>query len=409
MWPSGLTLAMTLTLNFQGEIWNFLYLSQKWSDCHETKSKHIDWTPGLKRDQWVWPWPWPWPLHFKGQMWPLALTHDLDHGFFMVKFWNSCISEWEGQLTLHKGGGSRSFMTMTMTIWWPRSGVWIYQIVTGVASVVGVPSTHLVPLWCSDFSPKWPAFTQEFFLKAGSVHPSVCPSVHKLHLVFMIPHQRFDLESPILHQTCIVGYSQLVLKIGVLDLQCNLAILNRILGNLASLCNNFSQIWGWITSVKFASNTHPVILSAHIENGGHWPSPSRSFGHFDSGFQERPSMSLLFTDLGGQGVVHIPACCYITLKHTHSLLSCHADTIVEIWSQSGWCLRHTGGMVLGKHLLSFHTGIHVLFNFLFSRYCWKRLAKTSRTRWMEEKYCMPHAYLSNNFRSWVPIWPHVSK
>ena len=62
----------------------------------------------------------------------------------MLKFWNSCISEWEGWLTLHKGGGSRSFMTMTMTIWWPRPGVWIYQRVTGVTSVVGVPSTHLV-------------------------------------------------------------------------------------------------------------------------------------------------------------------------------------------------------------------------------------------------------------------------
>ena len=50
----------------------------------------------------------------------------------------------EGRLTLHKGGGSRSFMTMIMTIWWPTSGVWIYQLVTGVTSVVGVPSTHLV-------------------------------------------------------------------------------------------------------------------------------------------------------------------------------------------------------------------------------------------------------------------------
>ena len=57
IWQSGLTLAMNLTLNFQGQIWNLLYLSQKWSDCHETKSKHIDWTPGLKCDQWVWPWP----------------------------------------------------------------------------------------------------------------------------------------------------------------------------------------------------------------------------------------------------------------------------------------------------------------------------------------------------------------
>ena len=46
-------------------------------------------------------------------------------------------------------GGSRSFMTMTMTIWWPRSDVWIYQIVTGVTSVVGVPSTHLVYMPCN--------------------------------------------------------------------------------------------------------------------------------------------------------------------------------------------------------------------------------------------------------------------
>ena len=83
MWPSGLTLAMTLTLNFQGQIWNLLYLRQKWSDCHKTKYKHIYWTP-------------QWP-----QMWPMGLTlnitltfefcrsnmtltfdqsHDLDHG-----------------------------------------------------------------------------------------------------------------------------------------------------------------------------------------------------------------------------------------------------------------------------------------------------------------------------------------
>ena len=65
MWPSGLTLAMTLTLNFQGQIQNLLYLSQKWSDCHETKSKHIDWTLGLKCDHPVWLWPWPWPWIFK--------------------------------------------------------------------------------------------------------------------------------------------------------------------------------------------------------------------------------------------------------------------------------------------------------------------------------------------------------
>ena len=66
MWPSDLTLAMTLTLNFQGQIWNSLYLGHKWSNCHETpKSKHIDWTLSLKFDHGIWPWPWPWPWTFK--------------------------------------------------------------------------------------------------------------------------------------------------------------------------------------------------------------------------------------------------------------------------------------------------------------------------------------------------------
>ena len=42
MWPSDFTLAMTLTLNFQGEIFDLLYLMTKWSDCHEKKNEHID-------------------------------------------------------------------------------------------------------------------------------------------------------------------------------------------------------------------------------------------------------------------------------------------------------------------------------------------------------------------------------
>ena len=32
---------MSLTLNFQGQIWNLLYLNQKRSVYHETKNKHI--------------------------------------------------------------------------------------------------------------------------------------------------------------------------------------------------------------------------------------------------------------------------------------------------------------------------------------------------------------------------------
>ena len=92
------------------------------------------------------------------QMWPMGLTlnlcsltfefwrsyvtltfdhtHDLEHGSSWSNFEIAVFQNGEGRLTLHKGGGRRSFMTMT--IWWPRSRVWIYQIVTGV------PSTHLV-------------------------------------------------------------------------------------------------------------------------------------------------------------------------------------------------------------------------------------------------------------------------
>ena len=65
MWPSDLTLAVTLTLNFQGQILNLLYLNQMWSNCHETKSKHIDLSSRPQMWQWVWPWPWPWYLNFK--------------------------------------------------------------------------------------------------------------------------------------------------------------------------------------------------------------------------------------------------------------------------------------------------------------------------------------------------------
>ena len=64
MWPSDLTLAMTLTMNFQGQIWNLLYLSQRWFDSHKMKSTHIEWTEGL-HDHQIWPWPWPWKVRCK--------------------------------------------------------------------------------------------------------------------------------------------------------------------------------------------------------------------------------------------------------------------------------------------------------------------------------------------------------
>ena len=46
------------------------------------------------------------------------------------------------------------------------------------------------------------------------------------------------------------------------------------------LCShdNSSQVWAGIN--KFGPNMHPGILPVGIENGGHWPWPSRSFWPF---------------------------------------------------------------------------------------------------------------------------------
>ena len=52
-----------------------------------------------------------------------------------------------------------------------------------------------------------------------SICLSVCLYVRKLYLVRMITCHRFELESPNLHQTCIVWYSLLVLKMEVIDLE----------------------------------------------------------------------------------------------------------------------------------------------------------------------------------------------
>ena len=152
----GFDLGHDLDLAFSRSNIEFVFLSRKWSDCHETKCIHIDCTLGPKRDHRFWPWPWPWPLIFRVKfricyilakndpiatkqkanisiefqasnvtngfdldcnlnLWIFKVKRDLDlwpHTWpwpwmFMVKFWNSCISEWEGWLTLQKGGGSR--------------------------------------------------------------------------------------------------------------------------------------------------------------------------------------------------------------------------------------------------------------------------------------------------------------
>ena len=162
---------MTLTLNFQGQILNWLYVSQKWSDCHETKSKHIDWALGFKRDHRVRPWSWPWPWIFKVkyrigyippskmvwlqrnekqthrlnsrlQMGPsgltLALTLTLNfqgqisNWLYLSQKWSDC----HETKSKHINWTLISAMTLIfefsrsyviLTIWWPRSGVRIYR------------------------------------------------------------------------------------------------------------------------------------------------------------------------------------------------------------------------------------------------------------------------------------------
>ena len=134
MWPLALTLAMTWTLNFQGQVFNLLYLMTKLSNCHEMKNECIDLTIGLKCSHQFWPWPWSWPWIFKvkyltscisrmagwidkkkthkGVSWMLSQQCDLDlwpnawpwPWHFKVKFWNSCISGIGGPIEIKQNG-----------------------------------------------------------------------------------------------------------------------------------------------------------------------------------------------------------------------------------------------------------------------------------------------------------------
>ena len=118
IWPLDLTLAVTLTFNFRGQIWNLLYLSQKWFNCHKIESTHIDWTDGLNDHQ-VWPWSWPWKMRCKD-------LPDSDQGdfrcrravdsssyktrFLLLLFWyKDCLSSYRGAQT---GGTMIEFLIL---------------------------------------------------------------------------------------------------------------------------------------------------------------------------------------------------------------------------------------------------------------------------------------------------------
>ena len=58
-------LGCDLDLEFSRPNMEFTISQTKWSNCHETKSKHINWILSLKCDHRIWPWPWPWSWIFK--------------------------------------------------------------------------------------------------------------------------------------------------------------------------------------------------------------------------------------------------------------------------------------------------------------------------------------------------------
>ena len=143
MWPSNLTLAIThLDLEFSRSNMEFAISQRKvvWLLRNEKQTYRLNSRP---------------------QMWPMGLTSTM---ILTFEFLSNVI----------------------LTIWWPRSGVRIYQIGTGVTSDVGVPSTHLVRFWSRsvDFTNfyddviKWKHFPRYWPFVRG-IHRSPVNSLHK--------------------------------------------------------------------------------------------------------------------------------------------------------------------------------------------------------------------------------------
>ena len=139
---------MTLTLNFQGEIWNLLYLTQKWSDCLETKSKHIDLALSLKCNHLIWHWPWPWPWIFK------------------VKYGIRYIYLSQKRSDCHKTKSEHIDWTLSLKcdhwIWpwlwpWPR----IFKVKYGICYIspkmVRLPWNKKQTYWFTSMSQMWPS------------------------------------------------------------------------------------------------------------------------------------------------------------------------------------------------------------------------------------------------------------
>ena len=75
-------------------------------------------------------------------------THDFDLEVSRSKFKIATSQKWKGQLTWYKRDVSHPCMIMTLTFVWPWWGGWMYLIVTGVTSDIGMTLTYLVYPYC---------------------------------------------------------------------------------------------------------------------------------------------------------------------------------------------------------------------------------------------------------------------
>ena len=116
---------LTLTLDFQGQIFKNLHLRNGRADWHGTKGMWVDRMLDPHCDFELWPHPWPWHLIFKVKFWNscipgiggpidmerkgyewigcytyfVTMSYDVDLGFSWSNFENAVSQEWEGRLT----------------------------------------------------------------------------------------------------------------------------------------------------------------------------------------------------------------------------------------------------------------------------------------------------------------------
>ena len=90
---------LTLTLDFQGQIFKMLYFRNGRANWHGTKGMCVDRMLDPHCDFELWPHPYPWPLNFK------------------VKFWKVVTQQWDARLTWNERDVSRWDVRPTLWLW----------------------------------------------------------------------------------------------------------------------------------------------------------------------------------------------------------------------------------------------------------------------------------------------------